>query len=417
VPGPWPARMVNPVRNYDWGSTTVLARLQGRVPTGEPEAELWMGAHPSDPSRLEGQDGTLTGLDQAIADGGPDLLGSLVHSRFGARLPFLVKVLAIAKPLSIQVHPTAGRAREGFESEAAVNGDHRYVDPHHKPEMLYALEPVDALCGFRPAAEAGRLLSLLGGERAQILAALAVGQGEGPHVLEGLLRTLVTWPEDDRSELVAEVAGSCRAALATAGPAQGSALSPADRRALTWACRLTEQHPKDPLVAAPFVLELNRLEPGEVLFVPAGAPHAYLYGLGVEIMANSDNVLRAGLTHKPIAIEEMLHVVDGDSRPIRDVPYAWLSPHEVAWIPDVAEFQLGRIWMTDSAPIAAYPGIAGPQVLLCTSGPVQVRCMDSSIALEPGQSAFVGASGAGTISLTGPGEIFRASAGGQRIPR
>jgi mannose-6-phosphate isomerase len=152
-----------------------------------------------------------------------------------------------------------------------------------------------------------------------------------------------------------------------------------------------------------------------VLFVPAGAPHAYLYGLGVEIMGNSDNVLRAGLTHKPIAIEELLHVVDGDSRPVREVPFTWLSPHEVAWTPPIGEFQLSRIWMTDATPILAYPGIAGPQVLLCTSGPVRLACGETGVDLEPGQSAFVGASG-GTLSLTGPGEVFRACSGDQRLP-
>jgi mannose-6-phosphate isomerase len=134
-------------------------------------------------------------------------------------------------------------------------------------------------------------------------------------------------------------------------------------------------------------------------------------------MANSDNVLRAGLTHKSVAVEEMLHIVDGDSRPQRDIPFRWLSPHEVVWLPPVEEFQLSRIWMTDAAPVAAFPGIAGPQVLLCTSGPVQVRCRDRAVTLAAGESAFVGAGAAGTISLTGPGEVFRASAGGQRLPR
>ena len=415
MPGPWPARMVNPVRTYDWGSTTVLARLQGRRPSGQPEAELWMGAHASAPSRLQQPDREVP-LDEAIAEFGPDLLGALVHARFGDRLPFLLKLLAIAKPLSVQVHPSADRARAGFEGEIEVKGEHRYADPYPKPEMLYALDPVDALCGFRSADEAGRLLGLLGGERADLLAVLLVGHGEEPHLLESVLRTLVTWPEDDRPALVHDLVGRCRRLLAAAGPVAGSVLSPTDRRALTWVCRLAGHYPKDPLVAAPFLLDLVRLEPGEVLFVPAGTPHAYLYGLGVEIMANSDNVLRAGLTHKLIAVEEMLHVVDGDSRPQRDIAFTWLSPHEVAWLPPADEFALSRIWLTDSAPVTVFPRIAGPQVLLCTSGPVQVNCCGRCLTLAPGESAFVGATGAGTISLTGPGEVFRASAGDQRLP-
>jgi len=413
----WPQRMVNPVRDYDWGSTTALARLQGRKPPGGTEAELWMGAHASDPSLLVQFDGSRVPLDQAIAERAESLLGARIHQAFGPRLPFLLKVLAIARPLSVQVHPTGERARAGFEGEVNIPGDHAYVDPYAKPEMVYALEPMDALCGFRSADDAGRLLSLMGTDRTGLLASLLIGHGAEPHLLESVLRHLVTWPGDDRPALVRDIATTSHRLLAHAGPFEGSALSPADRRALTWACRLTQQHPKDPLVAAPFLLEPVRLEPGEVMFVPAGAPHAYLYGLGVEIMGNSDNVLRAGLTHKHVAAEELLHIVDGDSRPVREVPFSWLSPYEVAWAPEVAEFQLSRVWATSSAPVPLYPGIAGPQILLCTSGPVTVACPGTSLALQPGESAFVGASGAGTISISGPGEVFRASAGGQRIPR
>lgn len=407
--------MVNPVRSYDWGSPTVLARLQGRRPTGEPEAELWMGAHATAPSLVSQPDGEVP-LDRLITEFGPTVLGDQVFTRFGPRLPFLFKLLAIAKPLSVQVHPTTERARAGFAGEVEIVGEHRYADPHHKPEMLYALEPVDVLCGFRAPEEAARLLDLTGGRRAARLAEVLHGAGRPGRRSEELLRILVTWPVEDRAGLVEELVESARRLLVSAGPLRGSSVSATDRRALTWVGRLGGHYPADPLVAAPFLLDLVRLEPGEVLFVPAGAPHAYLYGLGVEIMANSDNVLRAGLTHKLVAVDEMLHVVDGDSRPQRDVPFAWLSPYEVAWLPAAEEFQLSRIWMTDTAPVAAYPGIAGPQVLLCTSGPVQVSCSGRSVTLHPGESAFVGATGSGTISLSGPGEVFRASAGGQRLP-
>ncbi|MBL8931349.1 MAG: mannose-6-phosphate isomerase, class I [Kineosporiaceae bacterium] len=408
--------MVNPIRTYDWGSTTALARLQGRAASDRTEAELWMGAHSSDPSSLVQVDGSEVPLDEAVTTDPTALLGSHVHELFGARLPFLFKVLAIARPLSLQVHPTADRARAGFEGEIDIPGDHDYTDPYPKPEMLYALEPVDALCGFRAADEAGRLFSLLGTERGDRLAKLLIGHGSEQHLLENVLRQLVTWPAADRAALVTEIAESSRRLLAGAGPLHEDALSPEDRRTLTWTSRLVQQHPKDPMVAAPFLLDLIRLEPGEVLFIPAGTPHAYLYGLGVEIMGNSDNVLRAGLTHKHVAIEEMLHVVDGDSRPARDVRFTWLSPYEVAWAPEVAEFQLTRIWAPQAAPVALYPGIAGPQVLLCTSGPVTVACGGASLDLLPGQSAFVGASGGGAISVSGPGEVFRASAGDQRLP-
>jgi len=414
--GPWPQLMENPVRDYDWGSTTTLARLQGRTPTGRPEAELWMGAHPSTPSRLRspdtGPDGApeAVSLDTLVSERPLDILGATVHDRFGPRLPFMLKLLAIAQPLSMQVHPTADRARTAYEGEIDIPGEHRYVDPFPKPELLYALEPIDAMCGFRPAAEARRLLELVGGPRMTQVAQALDRAGSQAERVEAAFERLVRWPADDRPELVAEVGRAARRLLAAVGPHGDDALPPDDRRALTWACRLAEQHPKDPLVAAPFVLDLVQLQPGQTLFVPAGAPHCYLYGLGLEILANSDNVLRAGLTHKPIAVEELLQVVHGDTRPQRDIPETWVSPYEVLWAPGVPEFRLSRLWVHDRAPITAYPHLVGPQILLCTAGGVRVGCGDHHVDLAPGQSAFVGATG-GPITLSGAGEVFRAVTG------
>jgi mannose-6-phosphate isomerase len=163
-------------------------------------------------------------------------------------------------------------------------------------------------------------------------------------------------------------------------------------------------------VVAPLLLDLVLLRPGETLFVPAGAPHAYLHGTGVEIMANSDNVLRAGLTHKPVAVEELLHVVDGRSRPQRDVPEVELGPGEVAWRPPLPWFQLTRLRPAGQV-LTAHPSVTGPQVLLCTAGEVTVGCPDGSrLVLRAGSSAFVGA-GAGRLEVRGYGELFRAAVG------
>jgi len=409
--GPWPQIMVNPIRDYDWGSPTTLARLQGRQPSGGPEAELWMGAHPSAPSRLGPEDDAEggTGLDRLVTERALDLLGSEVYERFGARLPFLLKILAISKPLSVQVHPTADRARAGYLGEVDVPGEHTYVDPYAKPELLYALEPVDALSGFRKADDARRLLTLIGGERMTALAGALSGASPEADRLETAFERLVTWPADDRVALATEVRATSRRLLAEAGPLRTSKITAEDRRAMTWAARLADQHPADPAVAAPFLLELVGLQPGDTLFVPAGAPHAYLHGLGVEIMGNFDNVLRAGLTHQSIAVEELLHIVHGGSRPERAVPAAWVSPHEIIWTPGVPEFRLSRIWLP-STPITAYPNVAGPQIVLCTAGTVRASCGGHEVELRSGRAAFVGASG-GPVTLTGPGEVFRAFAG------
>jgi mannose-6-phosphate isomerase len=416
LPARWPLPMVNPVRDYDWGSSITLARMQSRPASGRPEAELWMGAHPAAPSALRAPDGAEHGLDALVTAHPEALLGADVAARFDGRLPFLLKVLAIARPLSLQVHPGPERARAAFAGEVELPGEHRYVDPYAKPELLYALDPVDALCGFRPAAQAARLLDLLDGPRGAAVAAPLHDCRPGPDgdetaCLEAAFQILVTWPEDDRPAFAADMAREARRLLQDCGPLGSGGLSAQDRRALTWVSRLAHQHPKDPLVVAPLLLDLVMLRPGETLFVPAGAPHAYLHGTGVEIMASSDNVLRAGLTHKPVAVEELLHVVDGRSRPQRDVPEVALGPGEVAWRPPVPEFQLTRL-RPAGEPLAADPRVTGPQVLLCTGGEVTVQCAGAGdLVLRPGASAFVGA-GAGPVVVHGSGEVFRAAVGG-----
>jgi mannose-6-phosphate isomerase len=187
-------------------------------------------------------------------------------------------------------------------------------------------------------------------------------------------------------------------------------MSAQDRRAVLWVTRLAQQFPQDPLVVAPLLLDLVLLQPGETLFVPAGAPHAYLHGTGVEIMANSDNVLRAGLTHKPVAVSELLHVVDGRSRPQRDLPEVRLGPCEVAWRPPLPWFQLTRLRPVGGE-VVADASVAGPQVLLCTSGEVTVVGDDGEqLPLPAGASAFV-AAGCDPVRVRGDGEVFRAAVG------
>ncbi|MEJ2579674.1 MAG: mannose-6-phosphate isomerase, class I [Kineosporiaceae bacterium] len=437
--------MVNPIHHYEWGSRTALAWIQGREPSGRPEAELWMGAHPLAPSRLIAADGTEHDLDALVTDSPIETLGARASSRFDGRLPFLLKVLAFDQPLSVQVHPDAAHARRAWEaqqertatapadaaasseagSEAEVgtgtgvearNGSghttdpHYYSDPYAKPEMLYALQPIDAMCGFRSAERARELVELLDCDRLSELAAdLTSEEASEEDRLRRAFARLLHWPAEDRAGLAADLGKRARVLLATAG-GRGTGPSATDRRALTWCSRLSRLYPEDPLVAAPLLLDLFRLDPGDTLFVPAGAPHAYLYGLGVEIMANTDNVLRAGLTHKPVAVDELLQVVDSATRPVRQLPQVQLGPFEVTWRLPVDEFRLTRLRLPHDVPVSAWPYLSGPQVLLCSAGTVTVHVGGRTEVLTPGESVFLGAGG-GPLSVNGPGELFRAATG------
>ena len=398
--------MRNPIQGYDWGSTSALAVMQNRLPGGRPEAELWMGSHPSAPSDLLLEDGRQLPLPEAISRFPETVLGAATLSRFGPRLPFMLKVLAIAKPLSVQVHPDAARAAEAYRPD----GKSPYVDPFHKPEMIYALEPIDALFGFRTPVQAAMLISRLGCERLNALVSLLDGsandspEGEAGR-LHAALALLINWPVTDRAALVAEIAAGANRLQAT-----GNTDYP---EAFGWLDRLVGLHPADPMALAPLLLDLVRLSPGQTLFVPAGAPHCYLSGVGVEILASSDNVLRAGLTSKTVDTEELLRVIDTrPSVPSAIVPVP-LGEHEIVWRPNVEEFQLSRISVRPAdgpSAVAADPSIAGPQILFCTRGELQVRADALDIQLSRGSSAFISAN-AGLITLSGDGDLFRAAVG------
>ncbi|MBA3278896.1 MAG: mannose-6-phosphate isomerase, class I, partial [Geodermatophilaceae bacterium] len=272
--------LINEIRRYAWGSQTAMAEFLGRkAPTAEPEAELWIGAYPACPSRLA--DGRT--LQELIAADPTAALGAAAVARFGPRLPFLLKVLTIGAPLSLQAHPDAGRAEQGFAAEeaAGVPLDHpsrNYRDPRHKPEMLCALTPVEAFCGFRAVPETVALLDELAvAELAGLRDTLSVGG----------LPDAVRWIFDVPN---AEVEG----AVSAVGKAASKVGSGPDVPALQWISRLADKYPDDRGVLLTLLCGFIRLEPGEALVVPAGCLHAYLAGVGVEIMAESDNVLRGG---------------------------------------------------------------------------------------------------------------------------
>ena len=257
----------NTVKNYDWGSRTAIATLTGRpVPTSLPEAEMWLGAHPSGSSSLVRQ-GTRRSLAETVAADPLTELGRPTAERFGSRLPYLLKLIAVDLPLSLQVHPSQEQAEEGFARGA-------YVDPFSKPELICALTPFTALAGFRAARQAADLLEELGVPELQPVIALLAEEET-----TAALRVLVEWPADSRRDLVASIV---RGATAAGRPDHALVV------------RLAGLHPEDPACLAPLLLERYELEPGEAIFLGAGVLHCYLSGFGVEIMSGSDNVLRAG---------------------------------------------------------------------------------------------------------------------------
>ncbi|MBZ3908704.1 MULTISPECIES: mannose-6-phosphate isomerase, class I [Streptomyces] len=378
-------RLDNTVRPYAWGSTTAIPHLLGLTPTGEPQAEMWMGAHPGAPSRT-GR-GPLT---EVIGEAPERELGSRTVEKFGPRLPFLLKLLAAGAPLSLQVHPDLEQAREGYEDEERrgipIDAGHRnYKDANHKPELICALTEFDGLCGFRDPLKAADLLAGLDVDSLKPYVDLLHARPEEAALREVLTAVLAADPAE-MAHTVTETAAAC----ARLG---GDYAPYAD---------IAHHYPGDPGVIAALLLNHVRLQPGEALFLGAGIPHAYLNGLGVEIMANSDNVLRCGLTPKHVDVPELLRVVRFEAtEPGVLRPEASPDGEEVYETP-IDEFRLSRFVL----PEAGAPHDltrATPQILLCTAG--SVRAGEHTLA--PGQSVFVPADEKAEVS--GPGTLFRAT--------
>ncbi|MFJ5608955.1 mannose-6-phosphate isomerase, class I [Streptomyces sp. NPDC093221] len=394
-------RLTNTIRPYAWGSTTAIPELLGTPPTGEPQAELWMGAHPGAPSRIDRGEGPVA-LDTVIAADPRAELGDTTVKRFGPRLPFLFKVLAAGAPLSVQVHPDLAQAKAGFADEEARGiptdaPDRNYKDANHKPEMLVALSPFDGLCGFRRPTDAADLIDGLGVPALAPYADILRAHPEDKALREVLAAVLTAEPE----AMAESVTAAAEAAARLSTPDSPYA---ADYAAYAQAAH---SFPGDRGVIAAMLLNYVRLQPGEALYLGAGVPHAYLDGLGVEIMANSDNVLRCGLTPKHIDVPELLRVVRfeaGDPGVLR--PEAAPDGEEL-YVAPIDEFRLSRYVLAPGAQARTLDS-GTPQILLCTAGRAELRDGDgTTLTLAPGESAYVPASERTT--LTGEGTVFRAT--------
>lgn len=388
--------ITNVPRDYAWGSTEAISTLLGRTPSGRPEAELWLGAHPGSPSVV---------VNPAVVDGA-DTLADWIEAQpdralgHGKRhLPFLMKVLAAAAPLSIQAHPTPQQAREGFDREnragvPLVATERNYKDPFPKPEIIYALsDTFDALCGFRPLDETLADVAVLeGGAPEGAFAALRSKLGES-------LEATVAWlfEGDDAAGTIAAVSAASTALVAATEVPVSPAVATVEQ--------LAELYPGDPGVVIALLLNRVTLTKGEALFLPAGNIHAYLGGLGIELMAPSDNVLRGGLTPKHVDVPELLRVLDFDPLPL---PY--LRPSDAGagverFDPNDVGFALLHVEPGESGAVVS---LGGPSIVLVTRGELHLKGQDGNIRLTQGESVYV-TPDEWRLAVTGDGEAFVAT--------
>ena len=381
-----------PVRHYDWGSRTALGRLLGRPASGRPEAELWMGAHPAAPSVAQVGCRRVT-LERLIADRPIETLGRCATAGRGAALPFLFKLLALGGPVSVQVHPTRARAARGFDAEertgVPIDAPHRcYRDRGHKPELLLALEPMEVMAGIRPRPEIEAALAAAGVAE---LAAPAAGR-DAAAAVGRVLRAALTL---DRA------AGARLHRRLVAGAAPGSAAGTVAGGLLV---RLAERYPGDPAVIAALLLNRVALRPGEALYTPPGQLHAFVSGAGVELMASSDNVLRAGLTTKHVDVDELLAAGDLRPAPPARVPPRPAGPAEQVYPTPAEEFELSVI---DLQPGGAFAPRRGPEILLLLGDGARLRWPGGTLALRRGDAVFVPAA-VPTYEARGAGRLYRA---------
>jgi mannose-6-phosphate isomerase len=393
-------RLENTIQEYAWGSSTAISELLGQPnPSGKPQAELWMGAHPKAPSRVL-VDGEWRSLADVIARSPAETLGPRVAGAFDGRLPFLFKVLAAARPLSIQAHPTLEQAGEGFarENEQGIPLDapnRNYRDSNHKPEIICALTPFWALNGFRSL---DRMVPMLreidAGEISREVDALeADPDSQG---LKRFFSAVMTMDRERQGRVVEQVV---RFAAERTG----------DEQIWSWVVELNRQYPGDIGVLSPVLLNTVRLRPGEAMLLQAGQLHAYLDGTGIELMANSDNVLRGGLTPKHVDVPELLKVLRFDETEIE-----LLTPDARGDYPsDVDEFRLSIVsvgaesadeYRRDNA------GETGIEILICTSGAARVMAVGDSEVTDVGKGdSIVIPAAVGHYGIEGDAIFYKAS--------
>jgi mannose-6-phosphate isomerase len=391
-------RLQNPVRHYAWGSGFHIPRLLGQDQGEKPWAEMWLGAHPGDPSVLD--DGRR--LDDAVSADPEGMLGREVAAAFG-RLPFLMKLLAAGQPLSLQVHPSSEQARLRFAEQDAAGipmdaPERSYQDAWHKPELIYALTRFEGMAGFRDVERTVPILRELRLPWLDELADRLDGTQTPFQTLREVVTDVLSWSGPELEQRLADLAGGCQAAerrhhappqrrrppVVAAESVQRESL-----RVFQQTQPLVRRYPADPGVVVTLLLNHVVLAAGEAMFVPAGVIHAYTAGFGVEIMASSDNVLRAGLTPKRVDIPELLRITDFRPTP----PPRWAPRHAGEGIevftPPVSEFELATLSAVEGVDIGA-----GPAIVLCLDDRAEVVQNGDKTVLTEGAAVLVTGAGA-----------------------
>ncbi len=395
-------RLDNPIMPYPWGSTTAIPKLLGRQSDPKaPQAEMWMGAHPKAPSSIVSE-GHRTSLADWIASDPKAVLGTGVAKTYQGTLPFLFKVLAAAEPLSIQAHPDPEQARQGFAREQAqgipVDAPNRnYRDPNHKPECLCALTPFWGLCGFRTTGEIARSFAAVFSGIDWIMSGLAAMDAQPQEeALRQLFGMLLSLTPRQRSQLLDRAGAHCR-----------------ERRhedtVCRWVARLLEAYPDDVGVLSPLMLNLICLSPGQALYLPAGEPHAYLEGVGMELMANSDNVLRGGLTGKHVDVPELLRVLRFRPRTPHVITGRAGHAGERVYDTPAEEFRLSVIALDGKSPYRC-PERRSVEIGLCVDGKADLTELSDQrdLPLARGNSFIVPAACPG-YRIQGEVTIYMAS--------
>lgn len=383
-------KLINSVQNYAWGSQTALTELYGIAnPDQLPMAELWMGAHPKSSSKITDASGERS-LREAIEADKTRLLGAQVAERFG-ELPFLFKVLCADQPLSIQVHPNKKASEIGFAKENAAGipldaAERNYKDPNHKPELVFALTPFLAMNAFREFSEIVSLLQPVAGAHQAIAHFL-----ENPNAerLSQLFASLLNMQGDEKSRALAIL----QAALdkETGEPWETIRL-------------IAKFYPDDSGLFSPLLLNVVKLNPGEAMFLFAETPHAYLQGVALEVMANSDNVLRAGLTPKYIDIPELVANVKFEAKPASELlTQPVQNGAELDFPIPVADFAFSLHQLSGKEECLAQTSAA---ILFCVEGEATLSKNDTRLQLKAGESAFIGADES-PVTVSGTGRLAR----------